>query len=169
MNQPLTPPPQPQYMPPNQSAPGESEARAAKLGTQPAFDKYSVGHIAAGVAYASAGMSAWQALAAHGVWEAMESPVKLEYPSIFPTPEIDTPRNIAGDLLSAMIGWQAWETVMGKQRSGGGWLFLGAGIFAVTAWSLRWREYPPWEAASFKRAAQMYAGHASALRGKPST
>jgi hypothetical protein len=132
------------------------------MGQQPIFDKYSLGHIAAGLAYRSAGLTVWQTLASHGIWEAMESPAKLEYPSLFPIAEIDTPRNIAGDLLAAVVGWHIWQNTLGEKRTGGGWLFLGVGIFAVTAWSLRWKEHPPWESASWKKAAQAYAGQVSA-------
>ena len=110
---------------------------------QPAFDRYTLGHLTAGLAYGAAGLSFWQAFAAQASFEAFETAIKADYPSIFPIPKADRPANVAGDILAALVGWQVWRSLMGEKRTGGGWTLVGAAVWAASAWSLRWPEARP--------------------------
>ena len=83
---------------------------------QPTLDWYSVGHAVAGVAYGAVGYRWYTALVWAVAWEAIENPLKDEFPGIFPDACRDTLPNAIGDVAGVMLGWSIGSYIRRKSE-----------------------------------------------------
>lgn len=74
-------------------------------GTQPVFDRYTLGHAAAGALYAWMGLKWPTAMALAFGWELLENPLKRNLPSVFPDACQDSAPNAVGDVLAVVAAY----------------------------------------------------------------
>jgi hypothetical protein len=68
-------------------------------------DRYTLGHVAAGLLFGLGRVPWWAALALAVGWELVERPLKDQYPHAFPYSSQDTVANAVGDIVAVMAGW----------------------------------------------------------------
>lgn len=68
-------------------------------------DKFTLLHIAAGVAMRKMGLSLTQTIALSIAWEIAEPRLKAAVPGMFPYPSPDSPANVFFDNVAVMFGW----------------------------------------------------------------
>jgi hypothetical protein len=69
------------------------------------FDRYTLGHGAAGVLLELARVPWWATLILAVGWEFAERPLKDVMPNLFPVGTQDTVQNALGDVIGVMAGW----------------------------------------------------------------
>ena len=72
------------------------------------FDRFTLAHLALGVAYAWLGFGFGLALLLGILWEAAENPIKAYLPKLFPHATADTMANMTGDVMAVGCGWFVW-------------------------------------------------------------
>lgn len=79
-----------------------------------AFDRYTFGHLAAGVLLGLARARALPVIVLALGWEIIERPLKNALPSWFPYSSQDTPENAIVDAAAVLIGWWVFKRWQGK-------------------------------------------------------
>jgi hypothetical protein len=77
------------------------------------IDRFTLAHLALGLAYGGVGFGFWTALALAAAWEAIENPLKANFAFLFPHASADTLRNMLGDVSAVLLGWS-----LGRQLAG---------------------------------------------------
>jgi len=80
------------------------------------IDRFTLAHLASGVALGMAGASVPFALLLGALWEVAEGPLKNSYPTAFPYPSQDAPANQLGDIL-AVAGGAILAQLLTKNRT----------------------------------------------------
>lgn len=76
-----------------------------------AFDRYTLGHLAAGVLLGLGRVPLPAALVVAVGWELLENPLKNAVPSAFPHSTHDSFKNAAVDAAAVMLGWAAMRSL----------------------------------------------------------
>jgi len=72
-------------------------------------DRYTIGHLSAGVLLGLGRAPFWLALAGAIGWEIAEHPLKNKWPKAFPASPHDTIGNAAADAAAVMLGWWLFD------------------------------------------------------------
>ena len=70
------------------------------------FDRFTLFHLLAGYVAKKFGISFTKTVIFSIAFEILESPLKQSNPDLFPHPSPDTPKNMFGDTIAVLVGWQ---------------------------------------------------------------
>ena len=70
------------------------------------FDRFTLFHLLAGYVAKNFGLSLSKTILFSIAFELLESPLKQSNPDLFPHPSPDTPKNMFGDTIAVLVGWQ---------------------------------------------------------------
>lgn len=87
-----------------------------QAGEQRVFDRWTLGHAAAGVVYAWMGLKWPTALVAAVGWELLENPLKRNLPTVFPDSCQDSAPNAVGDILAVVAAYGVTRMLLYKEE-----------------------------------------------------
>jgi len=91
----------------------EPLAKPGEINAEP-FDRYTFGHLAAGVLLGLARVPAVPVIALAMGWEVVERSLKNRLPSWFPYSTQDTIENAVVDIAAVLVGWWVFRKWQGK-------------------------------------------------------